>query len=70
MAVADDNLLYVHPDDWDESRSCLMRTQASPFLDPMAALDRFDWSKPLTIAELGARFCRTFSFDMVSLPGA
>jgi hypothetical protein len=62
MAVADDNLLYVYPDAWDENSSCLMRTQAPPFLDPMAALDRFDWSKPVAIAELGARSCRTFSF--------
>lgn len=62
MAVGDDNLLYIYPDDWDGSSNCLMRTQAPPFLDPIAALDRFNWSKPVAIAELGARSCRTLSF--------
>jgi hypothetical protein len=62
MAVGDDNLIYVYPDDWDGSSSCLMRAQAPPFLDPIAALDRFNWSKPVAIAELGARSCRTLSF--------
>jgi hypothetical protein len=39
-----------------------MRTQLPPFLDPLAALDRFNWSKPVAIAELGARSCRTLQF--------
>jgi hypothetical protein len=63
MAVAEnDNLLYTYPEDWDGSSNCLMRTQLPPFLDPMAVLDRFNWSKPVAIAELGARSCRTLQF--------
>lgn len=63
MAVAEnDNLLYTYPEDWDGTGNCLMRTQLPPFLDPLAALDRFNWSKPVAIAELGARSCRTLQF--------
>jgi len=62
MAVADDNLLYAYPEDWDETGSCLLRAQLPPFLDPVAALDRFNWRKPVAIAELGARSCRTLQF--------
>ena len=63
MAVAEiDNLLYTYPEDWDGTGNCQMRTQLPPFLDPMAALDRFNWSKPVAIAELGARSCRTLQF--------
>ncbi|MGB5746284.1 MAG: hypothetical protein WBM69_04835 [Desulfobacterales bacterium] len=63
MAVSEnDNLLYAYPEDWDETSDCLMRAQLPPFLDPIAALDRFNWSKPVAIAELGARSCRTLQF--------
>lgn len=63
MAVSEnDNLLYAYPEDWDETSACLMRAQLPPFLDPVAALDRFNWSKPVAIAELGARSCRSFQF--------
>jgi hypothetical protein len=63
MAAAEnDNLLYTYPEDWDGSSDCQMRTQLPPFLDPLAALDRFNWSKPVAIAELGARSCRTLQF--------
>ena len=59
---ANDNLLYAYPEDWDETSDCLMRAQLPPFLDPIAALDRFNWNKPVAIAELGARSCQTFQF--------
>ena len=63
MAVSDnDNLLYVYPDDWDGNSDCQLRAQLPPFLDPVAALDRFNWHKPVAIAELGARSGRTFQF--------
>jgi hypothetical protein len=39
-----------------------MRAQLPPFLDPIAALDRFNWHKPMAIAELGARSCQTLQF--------
>jgi hypothetical protein len=63
MAVSEnDNLLYAYPEDWDEISDCLMRAQLPPFLDPIAALDRFNWNKPVAIAELGARSCQTLQF--------
>jgi hypothetical protein len=63
MAVSEnDNLLLAYPEDWDEISDCLTRAQLPPFLDPIAALDRFNWSKPMAIAELGARSCRTLQF--------
>ena len=63
MAVSGiDNLLYAYAEDWDEISDCLTRAQLPPFLDPIAALDRFGWSKPVAIAELGARSCRTLQF--------
>jgi hypothetical protein len=63
MAVSEtDNLLYVYPEDWDEVSDCLMRAPLPPFLDPIAALDRFNWTKPMAIAELGGRSCRTLQF--------
>ncbi len=63
MATGDDNLLYAYPEDWDGSGDCLFRTQAPPFIDPMAQLDRFGWNKPMAIAELGARSCRTLAWS-------
>ena len=63
MAVSEnDNLLRAYPEDWDETSECLMRAPLPPFLDPIAALDRFNWTKPVAIAELGARCCRTLQF--------
>jgi len=62
MAVGEDNLIYTYPEDWDGTTSCSMRSQTPPFLDSLAALDRFNWQKPVAIAELGARSCRTLQF--------
>jgi hypothetical protein len=63
MAVSqNNNLLYAYPEDWDEISDCETRAPLPPFLDPVAALDRFNWNKPVAIAELGARSCRTFQF--------
>jgi hypothetical protein len=63
MATSEtDNLLYVYPEDWDEVSNCTMRAPLPPFLDPIAALDRFNWTKPMAIAELGGRSCRTLQF--------
>jgi len=63
MATSEnDNLLYAYPEDWDEVSGCAMRAALVPFLDPVAALDRFNWNKPVAIAELGARSCQTFQF--------
>jgi len=63
MAVSQkNNLLYAYAEDWDETSDCLMRAQLPPFLDPVSALDRFNWSKPVAVAELGARSCRTLQF--------
>jgi hypothetical protein len=77
MAVSEnDNLIFAYPEDWDEISGCLMRAQLPPFLDPIAALDRINWRKPVAIAELGARFCRTLQIIddgqnrfIVQLPG-
>jgi hypothetical protein len=63
MDVADDNLLKLYPEDWDGVSDCELRAQALPFLDPVAALDRFNWTKPMAIAELGARSDRTMIFN-------
>ena len=57
-----DNWLYAYAEDWDEISGCATRVPLPPFLDPVAALDRFNWTKPVAIAELGARSCRTFQF--------
>jgi hypothetical protein len=62
MGVGTENFINVYPEDWDGSSNCLMRAQALPFVDPVAALDRFGWEKPVAIAELGARSCRTLQF--------
>ncbi len=63
MAVSEtDNLLRAYPEDWDETGDCLMRAPLPSFLDPVAALDRFNWTRPIAIAELGARCCRTLQF--------
>jgi hypothetical protein len=71
MDVADDNLLKFYPEDWDGIRDCELRAQALPFLDPVAALDRFNWTKPMAIAELGARSDRTLIYRggyLIQLP--
>ena len=52
----------AYPEDWDGTGNCLMRAPLPPFLDPIAALDRFNWDKPVAIAELGGRACRTLQF--------
>jgi hypothetical protein len=52
--------LSFYPD--NEVSACTMRAPLPPFLDPIAALDRFNWSKPIAIAELGGRSCRTLQF--------
>ncbi len=62
MAVGEDNLVYFYPEDWDGVSDCIMRVHSIPFCDPFAALDRFGWQKPVAVAELGARSCRTFGF--------
>jgi hypothetical protein len=63
MATSEnDNLLYVYAEDWDEISGCVTRVQLPPFFDPVAALDRFNWTKPVAVAELGARSCRTLQF--------
>jgi hypothetical protein len=63
MATSEnDNLLYAYAEDWDEISGCVTRAPLPPFVDPVAALDRFNWHKPVAIAELGARSCRTFQF--------
>jgi hypothetical protein len=63
MATSEnDNFLYAYAEDWDEISGCVTRAPLPPFLDPVAALDRFNWSKPVAIAELGARSCRTLQF--------
>lgn len=62
MATGDETVLRVYPADWDGSAGCIMRAQATPFLDPFAALDRFGWDKPVAVAELGAFSCRTLAF--------
>jgi hypothetical protein len=55
MDVADDDLMRVYPGDGDGTGNCLLRAPVYPYLDPTAALDRFNWTKPMAIAELGAR---------------
>jgi hypothetical protein len=63
MDVADDNLVKLYPEDWNGVDHCELRAQATPYLDPVAALDRFNWYKPIAIAELGAQSNRTFRFQ-------
>jgi hypothetical protein len=59
MDVADDNLVKLYAADWNGSDACDFRAQAAPYLDPLEALDRLNWTKPMAIAELGARSSRT-----------
>lgn len=63
MDVADDNLIKLYPENWDGAGECVARAQALPFIDPTEALDRLNWTKPMAIAELGARSQRTFQFS-------
>ncbi len=63
MDVADDNLVKLYPEDWNGVDECDLRAQAAPYLDPIGALDRFRWAKPIAIAELGARSDRTTMFN-------
>lgn len=63
MDVGSDNLIRLYPETWDLVSDCTQRAQAVPFLDPVAALDRFGWTKPIAIAELGARSDRTLRFQ-------
>jgi hypothetical protein len=63
MDVADDNLVKLYPETWDGVSGCDLRAQAPPFLDPVAALDRFNWTKPVAVAELAARSNRTLQFN-------
>lgn len=72
MDVGDDNLLELFPEEWDGVSECELRILTTPFLDPVAALDRFDWTKPIAIAELGARSNRTVQFvdGWLSMPPA
>ncbi len=63
MDVAEDNLVKLYPEDWDGIGECDFRAHATPYLDPTAALDRFNWTKPMAIAELGARSNRTIQFN-------
>lgn len=62
MDVADDNLVKLYPIDWNGVAECDFRAQATPYIDPAEALDRFNWTKPIAIAELGARSNRTVKF--------
>lgn len=62
MDVADDHLMRLYPEDWDGSGDCVMRAPLYPYLNPAAALDRFNWTKPIAIAELGARSNPTTRF--------
>lgn len=63
MDVAANNLLKLYPGNWDGIADCDQRAQATPYLDPAAALDRFNWDKPMAIAELGARSQRTLQMS-------
>jgi hypothetical protein len=62
MDVGDDNLMRVYPADWDGAGNCMLRAPVYPYLNPAAALDRFNWTKPIAIAELGARSNATTIF--------
>ncbi len=62
MAVGDDNLMRMYPTDWDGVGDCLLRAPLYPYLNPATALDRFNWTKPIAIAELGARSNPTMIF--------
>jgi hypothetical protein len=59
MDVADDDLVRFYAADWNGSDGCVSRARATPYLDPLEALDRLNWTKPIAIAELGARSGRT-----------
>ncbi len=63
MDVADDNLVKLYATDWNGSDACDLRAQATPYLDPLEALDRLNWTKPIAIAELGARSSRTIQLN-------
>lgn len=71
MNVSADNLVKFYPENWDGKSNCNLQTRATPFLDPMEAIRRFNWQKPIGIAELGARSGRVFHVRegyLLSLP--
>jgi hypothetical protein len=71
MDVADDNLIRLYSADSDGAGGCIMRAPLYPYLNPAAALGRFNWSKPIAVSELGARSNPTTIFMgeyLVQLP--
>jgi hypothetical protein len=64
MAVpgSDATVFRAYAETWDGTSPCDMHAYVPPFLDPIAQLDRFGWSKPIAIAETGARSCRTIGW--------
>ncbi len=62
MDTGTTGILRFYPTDWDGSADCTYRTYQIPLVDPFAALDRFGWTKPMAIAELGARSCATMVY--------
>ncbi len=63
MDVTQDNLLKLYLEDWDGTGDCHARAPLLPYLDPTAALDRLNWTKPMAFAELGARSKKTLQFN-------
>lgn len=55
-------VLEVSPDDWPDPDNCWMHAPYGPFVDPLAAIDRLGWTKPVAIAEWSARSCPTLAY--------
>lgn len=54
-----DNAVRVYPGSWNETDPCWLQTPYPPFIDPMPRLDFLGWTKPVAIAEVQTRSCRT-----------
>lgn len=46
----------------DGAADCQMQAPLPPVVDPVAALDRLGWTKPVAMAETSARSCRTLAW--------
>jgi hypothetical protein len=58
----DPPVLEVSPSDRPEADGCWMHAPYGPFVDPLAAIDRLGWTKPVAIAEWSARSCPTLAY--------
>lgn len=55
-------VLQVSPAERPEVDGCWMHAPYGPFVDPLVAIDRIGWTKPVAIGEWSARSCPTLAY--------